>query len=201
MKIVDLTRPLEARMPVYPGDPPVEFAPHADLAADGYRVARVEFGTHTGTHLDAPAHFLSEGAGVDALPLAQLVGPATVLPPPDGGETYSFAAGDRLLVASGWSERWGDPDYFEVFPGLPETFIQALEVAPVALIGLETPSLHPDHEIDADYHRRLLGAGIVIVENLMGLRGLPPQVEFVALPLPLRDLDGAPCRAIARIDA
>lgn len=197
---VDLTRVLEAGMPVYPGDPPVRFTAHAGLETDGYRVARVEFGTHAGTHLDAPAHFLPAGAGVEALALERLIGPARVLPHPRDGDAASpVVPGERLLIVSGWDQQWGQPEYFETFPGLPEAFVQQLEAAPAALIGLETPSLHPDPAVDADYHRRLLGAGVIVVENLVGVGALPAEVMLAALPLPLRGLDGAPCRVVAMI--
>jgi arylformamidase len=72
-----------------------------------------------------------------------------------------------------------------------------LAKTPVALIGIETPSLHPHHAIDAAYHRKLLGAEVMIVENLVGLEALPNEFELAVLPLPLVGLDGAPCRALA----
>src|SRR5438874_615661 len=75
----DLTLPMSAGMPVYPGDPPVEFQPHSSLDVDGFRVTELRLGTHAGTHLDAPAHFLADGSTVDVLPLAELVGPARVV--------------------------------------------------------------------------------------------------------------------------
>lgn len=195
MRIFDLTRPLEPGMPVYPGDPPVDFTPHASLAADGYRVTSVRLGTHAGTHLDAPAHFLSDGSSVEQTALHALLGPARVIEAPDDMDQVSPR--ERILVRSGWSARWGAEDYFTAFPGLCERFVGELAEAPAALVGLETPSLHPDHEVDARYHRILLAAGVVIVENLMNLAELPETVFLAALPLPLRGLDGSPCRVIA----
>lgn len=194
MRIHDLTRPISPGMPVYPGDPEVDFRREADLDRDGYRLASVRLGTHTGTHVDAPAHFLAQGGTVDALPLAALVGPARVVNP---GDPMRVEPGERLLVRSGWSERWGTPDYFEAFPTLPEALVEELLRAPAALIGLETPSLDPDHERDSRLHRLLLGAGVVLIENLVGLVELPERVFLTALPLPLESLDGSPCRVVA----
>src|SRR5262245_35316905 len=79
MPAFDLTRVIQPGMPVYPGDPPVRFAEHSSVADGGFRVTRLEFGTHTGTHVDAPAHVDPAGPGVDALSLESLVGEARVI--------------------------------------------------------------------------------------------------------------------------
>lgn len=195
MPIYDLTRPLQPGMPVYPGDPEVRFRTHADYAEHGFRVTEVTLGTHAGTHLDAPAHFLAAAATVERLPLEQLVGPARVFdlsaPVPE------VQPGERILLRSGWSAQWGSAAYFTAFPGLPREWAERLAGAPAGLVGLETPSLHPDWEEDAALHRLLLEAGVVIVENLMGLDALPPQLFLAALPLSLAGADGAPCRVVA----
>jgi len=198
MRIYDLTRSLEPGMGVYPGDPEVRFHVHTDYPEHGFRVTELRLGTHTGTHMDAPAHFLPGEAGVDGLALAALAGPARVLDAEDLAPV--IGAGERVLVRSGWGRRWGANDYFTGFPALPEGMVRAALAGPAALIGLETPSLHPDGDEDHRLHRRLLGAGIVIVENLAGLEELPERVWLAALPLPLRGLDGAPCRVVA-VDA
>jgi arylformamidase len=194
MPFFDLTRPLSDGMPVYPGDPPVRFRRHLDYTPDGCRVTEVRLATHAGTHVDAPAHFLNGGASVDLLPLQQLIGAARVV---EIGELDEVAPGERILIRSGWGDRWGTPGYFEAFPGLLPAEAELLASAPAALIGLETPSLHPDHEVDLRLHRMLLARRIVIVENLVGLDRLPEEIWLAVLPLPLARLDGSPCRVIA----
>lgn len=195
MAVYDLTRSLSPETAVYPGDPPVRFHHHLQYTEDGCRVSTVQLGTHAGTHLDAPSHFLPEGLTVDRLPLAALLGPARLVNVLDPlGE---FGPGERILVRTGWGEHWGQADYFSGFPGLPAGFAEALAAAPAALVGLETPSLHPDPEEDVRLHRLLLGAGVIIVENLAGLERLPDEVHLCALPLPLEGLDGSPCRVVA----
>lgn len=197
--------PLRPGMPVYPGDPPVAFFAHNTLAADGCRVTGVRFGTHAGTHLDAPAHFLEAGAAVDALPLPALVGAARVIDLSDvplGGAIGSerlgtVAPGERLLLRTDWCRRLGEPAYYEEFPSLAVNTIRELAAKRVALLGLETPSLCAGHEADAAAHRELLGAGVVLVEGLAGLALLPERVWLIALPLRLEGLDGSPCRVIA----
>jgi kynurenine formamidase len=202
---IDLTLPLSPGMPVYPGDPPVQFEPHSALERDGFRVTTLELGTHTGTHLDAPSHFLETADTVDVLPLAALVGPARVVDASDvpaGGvigrvRFGAIQAGERVIVRTGWGARFGEPGYYEEFPSLAMNLVMELAQRPVALIGLETPSLITDHRQDAVAHRELLGAEVVIVEGLTGLERLPEQIWLVALPLRLKGLDGAPCRVIA----
>ncbi len=198
MRIIhDLTRPIVPGMPVYPGDPAVAFSPAAAIETEGFRVTQVSLGTHAGTHLDAPSHFLVGGGGVEGIPLATLVGPARVFDLAALARDLEIEPGDRILIRSGWSSHWGRGDYFDDFPPLPAHLIETLVAGRAGLIGLENPSLHPDHEIDAAYHNALLGAGIVIVENLVGLATLPDRFELAVLPLPLTGLDGAPCRVVA----
>src|SRR4051812_39905123 len=121
MRVHDLTRVLSPATPIYPGDPAVRFYGHSHYADQGYRVSEVRLGTHAGTHVDAPSHFLPDGAPVDALSLEALVGPARVMEL--GSETAPLARGDRILVRSEWGLRWGARDYFTRFPPLPWALI------------------------------------------------------------------------------
>lgn len=202
---VDLSLPLAPAMPVYPGDPPVAFLRHADLHLDGFRVTAVRLGTHAGTHMDAPSHFLNAGATVDQLALNALVGPARVVDltdvPPDGrigaARLGRLTAGERLLLRTDWSDRFGSASYYAQFPSLTEEAVEKLAERRVTLLGLETPSLCTDHGEDTAAHRCLLGCGVVIVEGLTHLDRLPGRIWLAALPLPLAGLDGSPCRVIA----
>jgi arylformamidase len=202
---IDLSLPLSPAMPVYPGDPPVAFLRHADLHSDGCRVTAVRFGTHAGTHLDAPSHFLPEGATVDQLPLGALIGPARVVDvsevPPHGsvdlGHLGRITTGERLLLRTDWGLRFGTTAYYDAFPSLSEAAVRKLAERRVTLLGLETPSLCSDHTADTAAHQTLLGRGVVIVEGLTGLARLPARVWLAVLPLPLAGLDGSPCRVIA----
>jgi arylformamidase len=203
---IDLTLPLRPGMPVYPGDPPVAFLRHNALATHGFAVSAVRMGSHTGTHIDAPAHFLEAGWTVDALSLSALVGTARVVDLTDRESEAEIQArqlgrvrmGERLLLRTDWSRRFGEGAYYTKFPSLAPDTVRLLVEKRVALLGLETPSLCLDHDADAGAHQALLGAGVVIVEGLAQLAALPERVLLIALPLRLAGLDGAPCRAIAR---
>jgi arylformamidase len=192
-------------MPVYPGDPPVAFLAHNHLAADGCRVTAVRLGTHVGTHLDAPAHFLQDGATVDELPLPALVGPARVVDVADtlpGGmispeRLGKVSHGERLLLRTDWDCKFGTGEYYTAFPSLAPDAVLKLAERRVALIGLETPSVCAGHAADVEAHQLLLEAGVVIVEGLTGLARLQARVWLIALPLRLEGLDGSPCRVIA----
>ncbi len=201
-RVVDLTLPMHPGMPVYPGDPEVVFAASEEA---GFTVTRVGFGTHTGTHLDAPRHILPEGPAVDAIPLGACVGPARVADCA-GLERIGVAAlrarapnlpaGARLLVRTDWDRRFGTDGYYTRFPGLTLPAARWLVERRIALVGVETPSLCP--EADAAAHRLLLEAGIVVVEGLAGLRDIGCETcWFAALPLRLSGLDGSPVRAVA----
>ncbi len=201
---IDLTLPVTPAMSVYPGDPPVAFLSHRCLATDGYRVSALRLGTHAGTHLDAPAHFLVEGATVEQLPLAALLGPARVVDvrqPAAGGIAAAALGrvkrGERLLLRTDWGDHFGRSDYYEAFPSLEASAVEALARGPIALLGLETPSLCVDSVADRAAHERLLRAGVVIVEGLTGVARLSERVWLVALPLRLTGLDGSPCRVVA----
>src|SRR5947208_2248294 len=184
---IDLTLPMSAGMPVYPGDPPVEFLPHNSLDADSFRVTELRLGTHAGTHLDAPAHFLADGSPVDALSLSAMVGPARVIDAsevPAGGwieleRVGTIQTGERLLIRTDWAQQYGKRVYYEEFPSLAVNLLTGLAERQVGLLGLETPSLCADHAADAAAHRRLLSAGVVIVEGLMGLSLLPEHVWLI----------------------
>jgi arylformamidase len=202
---VDLTLPLTPAMPVYPGDPPVAFLRHCNLDADGCRVTALRLGTHGGTHLDAPAHFLKDGATVEQLPLGTLVGPARVVDVTDRScsgvidpeQIGPVGRGERILLRTDWGQRFGTQEYYDEFPSLAVNTVKRLAERQVAMLGLETPSLCSDHEADAAAHQMLLGAGVVIIEGLVGLAALPARVWLIALPLRLVGLDGSPCRVIA----
>jgi arylformamidase len=204
MTIVDLTIPLEVGMPHHPVHHGPGLEPYARHEAGGWRATTITVSSHLGTHVDAPSHYLAEGATLESLSMDDLVGPAEVvrltvtpsqaLTPADLPPT----TGTRLLLHTGWAEQAaGEDRYFTEYPSITPALAHELIRRSVRLIGLDSPSVDYD---PGETHHILLGAGVVIVENLIRLERLPDLVDFAALPLPIVGGDGCPARAIASFD-
>jgi arylformamidase len=204
MRLYDVTLPICAGMPVYAGDPEVRVEPHLRIAAgDPVNVDRLSFGSHTGTHVDAPRHFLDEAAGVDGLALEALIGPARVhavgpAPHVDVGQLAApeLAGVERLLLKSRNSDRWGAGQFFSDFAALTPEAARHLVAVGVQLVGVDGLSVDPFGDADAPAHHILLEAGVVILEGL-DLSLVPPgPYELLCLPLRIRGGDGAPARVL-----
>jgi arylformamidase len=197
-RIHDVTVPLRPGMVTYPGDPPVVVERVASMAAgDAYNLSRLELGAHTGTHVDAPLHFVDGGAGVDALLLDALIGPAQVLAWDGDGDVGSvaldgLAAGvERVLFKTRNSGLWALKEFAEEHVGVAVETAERLVAAGVRLVGIDYLSVG-GHET----HRVLLGAGAVVLEGLDLREVEPGRYTLVCLPLRLVGADGAPARAV-----
>jgi arylformamidase len=177
MEIIDISVPVRTGMVTYPGDPEVSHE-RVKAIADGEsaNISKLELGVHTGTHVDAPNHFIEGAAGADELPSA--VGAV-----PEGTE--------RVLFKTPNSELWAQSTFPETFERLNGAAATALVERGVRLVGVDFLSVG-----DEDAHHVLLGAGVVPVEGL-DLRGVEPGAyDLHCLPLRLVGSDGAPARAI-----
>ena len=209
----DLSQPLENGMTVYPGDPPVAVEPVATVDDDGYRVTGLYLTTHAGTHIDAPAHLLSNGKSLGTYPLetfrfsAQRVDLRTLSPrqPIDADalpELERPEEVDLLVVRTGWDDRWGSPAYLD-HPYLTAAAAEAILEWDVH-VGIDAPNVDPTPTTSAEddepdgypVHHALFGEGRLILENLRGLADLPDRFEVHAYPLALEG-DGSPVRAVA----
>lgn len=207
-RITDISLPVGPRRLVWPGDPAVVVTPTARIA-DGApaNVSELRLGSHTGTHVDPPAHFLPGGATVDQLPLEVLMGEAVVADltgeagpiGPDHLERLGLGpAVTRLLAKTDNSRLWrrAEPAFPERYVALSAAGAGWLAGRGIRLVGWDFLSVE---ELDAaghPTHRTLLEAGVVIVEGL-DLSGVEAGVyQLVCLPLPLEDGDGAPARAV-----
>ncbi len=204
--LYDVTRPLSPALPVYPGDPVIELTPIAQCAwGDGANVTRMVLSSHTGTHIDAPRHFFDEGVAVDQLDLQVLIGPARVVEVPC--ESHITVADLRLhdlqdvarvLLKTPNGLLWDRPGFQTAYHALTPEAAAWLVSCGVRLVGIDYLSVDAYEAADFPVHRRLLQAGVVIVEGL-DMRAVPPgDYELYALPLRLEDGDGAPARVVLR---
>ena len=208
-RMFDVSMSLTSGGVIYPGNPPTSItAQQAISRGDGANVSRLDLGSHTGTHVDAPKHFFDDGAGVDSLALDVLVGPARLIAFADSvmsvGETelraHDLTGVTRVLIktrnsawlASGSTEF--HPDYTYVAPDGAAYLVSM----GVQLVGVDYLSVEQFHSGHHKTHRTLLERGVVIVEGLVLSEVPAGDYDFVCLPLKLAGLDGAPARAILR---
>lgn len=207
----DLCHPLQTGMLVFPGDPEVTIEPAARLQREGFAVARLHLGSHSGTHIDAPAHCILGGRTVDEISLDEVRGPATVihLPYLNPGEeiTPVHIAGaipidegvsPIVLIATGWDIHWGTARYL-AHPYISVATAQWLLDAGAHLLGVDTLNPDPSDGQVLRTHEHILGNDHLIIENLRGLTHLPTRVEFTGVPLHIHRGDGSPIRAFADV--
>jgi len=200
--IHDITVPIRPDMPIYAGDPDVELERASSISEGGHaNVSKLSMGVHTGTHVDAPVHFIEGAPGMESVPLEALFGPAVVV---DGTaisgdsigesdlEAINVPAGaERVLLKTRNSELWNQTEFTRDFLRLDGSGARFVVSRGIRTIGIDYLSIG-DHEA----HRELLGAGVVPVEGLDLRKIEPGSYTFACLPLDLVGSDGAPARAI-----
>jgi arylformamidase len=206
VRLLDLSHPITAGMPVWPGDPEVSTEPAATTATHGYNLQRIHLGSQTGTHVDAPFHVDDALPTLDQLPLERFTGPAVVADL--RGQDGAISAGDLddldlrpgavLLLCTGWSKHWGTDEYLN-HPWLDCTAARLLLGHGIRTVAIDAPSIDAPGSRDLPTHHVLARAGVVIAENLTNLDQVPTGATIWLLPLPLHGADGAPVRAVAVI--
>ena len=201
MKILDISVPIRPGMIIYDGNPGVELE-RVDSIDEGANanVTRLELGAHTGTHLDAPLHFLREGPGSEALDVDRLIGPAVVVDATsvetdfdeDAMGALDIPAGaERVLLKTRNSRLWERAAFTRDFVRLTGSAARFVIERGIAVIGIDYLSIG-----DQEAHRELLSAGVIPLEGL-DLREIEPGAyELICLPLRLEGSDGAPARAV-----
>lgn len=204
---IDVSVPLRSGMVHWPGDPEPTFERISEIATGADAdVTLCRMTAHTGTHMDAPRHFLAGGRGMDEFPLEAGIGPARVIAFPDAAvigraemESLGIAKGDRVLVKTRNSQaRWDDREFQRDFVGLDTGAAAFLAQAGVALIGIDYLSIGRFEADGAETHKTLMRAGIWILEGL-NLAGVEEgDYQMVCLPLKIEGCDGAPARVALR---
>ncbi|MBF4992651.1 cyclase family protein [Arthrobacter gandavensis] len=209
--MVDLTHVVASGMQVFPGDPDVEITGALSLSADGAQVARLNLGSHTGTHFDAPCHSIEGGRSTSEVGLEELTGEALVLHlprlEPDAEISWHHLNGQVpetvpriVLLATGWDSRFGTGEYLK-HPVLSPAAAEELWNRGMRVLAVDTlnpdRTLQPGQEFSLPVHELVLGSDGLIVENVRGAAALPSRCRVGFFPLNLASTDGAPVRAVA----
>lgn len=215
-RIIDLSQTLSPTgMSLWPGHPAFSSYKLQTIEEQSYNVTALSFGSHTGTHIDAPSHFIANGSAIDELDLQRLFGRAVVVDVRGKGprerimwedvKRYEGRLGEGMivLICTGWSRYWGTDKYGD-HPYLDPDAARKLVERGVKVIGMDT--LGPDemkeeeeHSEEVSVHGVILGAGGMIAENLRGVEEVLEMERPIVslLPIKIGGCDGAPIRAIA----
>jgi len=204
-QIFDISVPVHPGMVVYQGDPDVHLERVKTIASGASaNVSRLDFGVHTGTHIDAPVHFIDGAPATESLDLDALIGPVTVIDATQATEHLTAlalarldipASAERVIFKTPNSGLWDLPGFSADFIALTGDAAEALAARGVRLVGIDYLSIGPKGN-GVPTHVNLLRAGVVILEGL-DLREVPAgDYELVCLPLRLAGSDGAPARAV-----
>lgn len=205
MRIIDVSLPVSSRLPTWPGDPAISLELASSIArGDAANVSRLEAGVHTGTHVDAPRHFIDGAPGIDRLDLGVLCGPCLVVAAdPPGLELRPHDLPDtdipRVLFKTRNSAHWRQPDgpFDTEFVAVGAALAERLIATGKRLVGVDYLSVESYHAaFEHPVHRALLGAGLAVVEGLDLWQVAPGEYELWCLPVKLVDSDGAPARVV-----
>jgi len=215
MKIIDLTLTVSDEIPTFPGSPQPSFIPWENVKEDGYNLELLFLSTHTGTHMDAPYHFLEKGAKIHEISLKKLVSEAVLIKSKkkDGesitkidiqkfekkhGKITSFSS---VIFYTGWQKNLQKKYYFTKNPGLSVSAAKYLASKKINLVGIDSPSIDLGKDSKFSVHQIFAKKGMLIVENLANLEKIKSsKFHLVVLPLKLKNATGSPVRAIAFVE-
>ena len=209
---IDLTLEISNSLPSFPGSPRPQFIAWANKKDDGYNLELIFLSSHSGTHLDAPVHFIDGGTMIDKIPLKRLVTDAILCKIKKGADKpitrkdiLEFEAkngkievGKSVIFATSWWKNLTKKYYFTKNPGLSLDAARYLSQRRVNLVGIDSPSIDLGRDSEFSAHHLLLKKGILILENLCNLEKIRgTSFKLVVLPLKLKGATGSPVRAIA----
>jgi len=215
MKIVDLTLTVSDKIPTFPGSPQPSFIPWENVKEDGYNLELLFLSTHTGTHMDAPYHFLEKGARIHEISLKKLVSEAILIKSKkNGGESITktdiqkfekkhgkIASFSSVIFYTGWQRNLQKKYYFTKNPGLSVSAAKYLASKKINLVGVDSPSIDLGKDSKFSVHQIFAKKGVLIVENLANLEKIKSsKFHLVVLPLKLKNATGSPVRAIAFVE-
>jgi len=212
VKLIDLTLTISQSIPTFPGSPKTQFILWSTLKEDGYNLELLFLSSHTGTHLDAPYHFVKNGAKIHQIPLNRLLGNGILIKIKKErnqaitkNDIVSFERKNgniqkhsSIIFHTEWQKNLNTDFYFINNPGLSESAATYLVSKEINLVGIDSPNIDLGKDKTFSVHKIFAKNNILIVENLSNLNKISSkQFDFVILPLKLKDATGSPVRAIA----
>ena len=204
MRFVDLSHPISNNTPTYPSDPTISIVREKEIHTNRTLLHRFTMGTHTGTHMDAPAHIISKGKTLSDFPLYSFTGKTIKVDLNALSELDKIDEKvDGIIFDSSWFERYSEPEvYFGADrPEIPKHLVKKAVKMGIKYFGCDLPSVDVSGSKNKPIHHALLEANIIIYESLTNLDKLPLLIpfDFYGFPLPFVELDGSPVRAVAII--
>ncbi len=215
MKILDLTLTVSDKIPTFPGSPQPNFIPWENIKDDGYNLELLFLSSHTGTHLDAPYHFIENGTKIHEISPNRLIRDAVLIKSrKKSGEAITktdilkfekmhekIPNGSTVIFWTGWQKMLHDDSYFIKNPGLSTTAAKYLVSKKTNLVGIDSPSIDFQASKQFSVHHLFSKNGILILENLANLEKIKSwKFQLVVLPLKLKNATGSPVRAVAVLE-
>ncbi len=212
MRFIDLTLKISPQLPSFPGSPQPQFITWAKNKVDGYNLELIFLSSHSGTHMDAPFHFIDKGLKIDQIPLERFVCDAILFRIKKRSNQFitkndiikfekkhgKILHKSTIIFATGWYKNLSKKDYFENNPGLSIDAAKYLAAKRINLVGIDSPSIDLGKDSKFPVHHILLSKDVLIVENLCNLEKVSEvYFKLIVLPLKLGGATGSPVRAIA----
>ncbi len=210
MKIVDLSHTIEENMTLYPGTKPPSINEVYSIGTDGFKESILSITSHTGTHIDVPAHLLKDGKALDSFPVDSFIGLGIRIDCRNVQkisksliveEVSKFPSAEFILFHTGWDLYWRSEKYFHDFPILEHNAVEYIVSLQIKGVGIDAISFDPVADDKLYNHHSFMGKELILAENLCNMGSLPEnQFLFCCLPLKIKGLDGCPVRAFGLIN-
>lgn len=212
MKVHDLTLTISEKIPTFPDSPVPHFIEWASLDRDDYNIEMIFLSSHTGTHIDAPYHFVKSGKKIHELDPSRFLQNAILIKIKSRpnhaiskSDITSFEKkhgkipnGATIVFATGWNDNITRKNFFEQNPGISESAARYIVSKKVNLVGIDSPSIDSGNNAKFAAHHVLLKGNVLILENLCNLSKIKTiHFNLIAIPLKLHNATGSPVRAIA----
>ena len=212
VKPIDLTLTISKDLPTFPGSPKPHFLSWSEIKSDGYNLELLFLSSHTGTHLDAPFHFIKNGKKIHEISPSRLISNAILIHIRKGTnqsitktditkfekKTSRIEDNSMVIFSTGWQKNLQKKHYFKKNPGLSTSAARYLVSKKINLVGIDSPSIDKGNDTNFSVHQIFSKNNVLILENLCNLEKIPGvHFKLIVLPLKLKDATGAPVRAVA----